>query len=237
MHNLWKRLCVPCLAAVLVSACANTKQFSQIDTLEPAGNELKIILMPLDVELSSLQASGATEPRAEWTETAKRLMLAAIRSHQVERGAALVEYDPGPAEERMAGDPALEIQKLHRIVGQMILTHKYTANADLPSKKAAFDWSLGPTASALAAANAGDYALFLFIRDSYSSSGRVALQLAASLIGVGVTGGLQIGFASLVDLRSGDIVWFNHLADASGDLRSEKGSATTIRQLLTKMPL
>ena len=35
----------------------------------------------------------------------------------------------------------------------------------------------------------------------------------------GLAGGSQTGYASLVDLRTGRVVWFNNLARGFGDLR------------------
>ena len=49
-------------------------------------------------------------------------------------------------------------------------------------------------------------------------------------------GGEQHGFASLVDLRSGDIVWFNRLLSVVGDLRTEEPAAKTVSQLLEGLP-
>ena len=83
----------------------------------------------------------------------------------------------------------------------------------------------------------GDYALFVFVRDSYSSAGRQAVIVAAALFGVGVQGGQQIGFASLVDLRTGRVVWFNRLASQYGSLKEEKPAAETVKHLLEGMPL
>jgi hypothetical protein len=75
------------------------------------------------------------------------------------------------------------------------------------------------------------------MRDSFSSGGRVALQLMAALIGIGIPGGQQLGFASLVDLRTGDVVWFNRLASTVGDLRKEESAHTAIENLLSEIPL
>ena len=36
-----------------------------------------------------------------------------------------------------------------------------------------------------------------------------------ALLGVGLAGGSQTGYASLVDLRTGRVVWFNNLASAA----------------------
>ena len=81
-----------------------------------------------------------------------------------------------------------------------------------------------------------DYALFVFLRDSYVSAGRVAVQIFAAAFGVGISGGTQVGFASLVDLKTGDVVWFNRLVSTSGDLRTADAAEKTISGLLENFP-
>ena len=44
-------------------------------------------------------------------------------------------------------------------------------------------------------------------------------------------GGQQVGFASLVDLNSGQVVWFNRLARETGDLRTADEAAETDKAL------
>lgn len=231
---MWARALVIILLAVSLAGCASTKNFSQVKTLEDHGGQKKILLMPLDVELSSLQASGLTEPKAEWTENAKQYMLAELRKVQTDRGFTLLEFDPKRTD-NSPQSPLIATQKLHRVVGQSILFHKYLG-ATLPTKKDSFDWTLGTEASAVGQEFGADYGLFLYVRDSYTSAGRVAMQIFAAAFGVGLQGGTQVGFASLVDLQTGNVVWFNVLQDSGGDLRSEKGAATTIANLLEDMP-
>lgn len=122
---------------------------------------------------------------------------------------------------------------MHRAVGSAVLVHQYIPGQQLPNKEGKFDWSLGPEVAAIAQTHAADYALFLFVRDSYASAGRVGVMVVAALLGVGVPGGAQIGFASLVDLRTGDIVWFNRLARGHGDLRTPEAAAETVRELVS----
>ena len=47
--------------------------------------------------------------------------------------------------------------------------------------------------------------------------------VALALLGAISVGGSQTGYASLVDLNSGRIVWFNDLRRMSGDLRDPQG--------------
>mgnify|MGYP006887600109 CR=1 FL=1 len=87
--------------------------------------------------------------------------------------------------------------------------------------------------AAISRSHEADYALFLYVRDSYASAGRVAVIVVAALMGAGVPGGSQVGFASVVDLKTGDIVWFNRLVRQAGDLRTPDAAAETVRALVS----
>ena len=107
----------------------------------------------------------------------------------------------------------------------------------LPSRGGKVDWSLGPEARRLKKAGGADYALFVYIRDTYSSLGRRAMQLVMlGLFASPSLGGQQLGFASLVDLDTGDIVWFNRILRDFGDLRDAAAADATARELLAGLP-
>jgi len=60
--------------------------------------------------------------------------------------------------------------------------------------------------------------------------------VAMALLGVGLAGGAQTGYASLVDLRTGRVVWFNNLARGFGDLREPEPARETVEALLKSFP-
>jgi len=60
--------------------------------------------------------------------------------------------------------------------------------------------------------------------------------LLLAMAGIGVTGGVQVGYASLIDLDSGQLVWFNQLARGSGALREPESARETMGVLLTGFP-
>jgi hypothetical protein len=82
-----------------------------------------------------------------------------------------------------------------------------------------------------------DYGLFVYVRDSYTTAGRALVMLGAAILGVGITGGQQVAFASLVDLNTGNVVWFNLLQSSSGDLRTPEASRKVIEALFKDSPL
>ena len=191
----------------------------------------RVVLATPDIELSELTAGGANAPRADWTQSAIDLTRSNIAASLSARGVAVTEADT-----RSDGRES-QVVKLNSAVGQAILLHLYYAPIKLPQKGAALDWTLGPGAKLLRDRYHGDYALFVHLRDSYSSTGRQALMGVAALLLVPVPGGFQSGFASLVDLRTGKIVWFNRLLSVNGDLRNADDARDTVGELLKGLPL
>jgi hypothetical protein len=117
----------------------------------------------------------------------------------------------------------------------MAMVHHF-GTTRLPSKEKTFDWSLGPGVLELAEEHDADYALFVFYRDEQASGGRVAMAVLAAAVGGYVTTGGEYGFASLVDLRSGDIVWFNIVGAGSGELRDAAGAQAAVNTLFKNFP-
>lgn len=224
-------LVAACGVLATLAGCATPVHRQAQELRRDAEKTPTIIIMPLDVELSQLTAGGLQEPHAEWTEAAHKHMRTALeevaRSHKVR----LIEFqaERGAPSDR---ETSLELVRLHRAVGGAVLLHQYVPQFALPSKDGKFDWSLGPAVAAISRAHEADYALFLFVRDSYATAGRVAVIVVSALLGVGVPAGTQIGFASVVDLKTGDIVWFNRLARPHGDLRTPEAAGETIRALV-----
>lgn len=215
---------------VAVSACTQT--VSNVATETPINwtveHGKRVVIIDPDVELSELTTGGVTEPRADWTQTGKDFIKADIAADLAAKNIEAVPMDG-------ATDPhETQLIKLHGAVGLAILQN---ALLKLPTKGKNLDWTLGPGAAVLRDHYKCDYALFVFVRDSYSSAGRKALMVTAALLGVGVAGGQQIGFASLVDLRTGRIVWFNRLASSSGSLKEAKPANDTVASLLSGLPL
>ena len=122
-------------------------------------------------------------------------------------------------------------------LGQAITIHTYFAGYNLPTKQDAFDWSLGGDVQRLNDRYNADCALFIFLRDSYASAGRKAAMVVGALAGFYVAGGRQMGFASLVDLNTGDILWFGRLLRETGDLRKPEPASEAVQQLLAGIPL
>lgn len=217
----------------LLSACAQTTTLDQGEAFTPRSATPRVLLMPADIELSELSAGGIPFPKAEWTEAAKGHVSVALDEFLKARNATLMAYETPPDLSPEAHRQG-QIIKLHDAVGKAVLAHKFSPASALPTVRDKFDYTLGKGVRVLGGA---DYALFVYIRDSYASAERAAAMIFGLLLGVGLPGGVQVGFASLVDLETGDIVWFNRLISETGDLRTLEPAKKTVENLLSGFPL
>lgn len=225
------------LPLLLASGCAQTRNLGGEQAIVAPPEGLTVLLMPADVELSLLTTSGLKEPNAEWTEQGRQNVIAALKAEMAERAIKTVSYAGEASKHTEIADEHLQLVKLHEAVGGSIALHKFVPGLELPTKKNKFNWTLGENVQMLRDTYDSNYALFVFAEDSFSSGGRVALQVALALLGAHVQGGQQVAFASLVDLNSGSVVWFNVLNSGVGDLRDPKLARETIDTLLDSAPL
>ena len=215
---------------LIFSGCATTSNVQQIDQLESVGESPRIVLMPPDIKYYLLTAGGVTEPNAEWTDAAKENFGTAIVAYADSIGTDLTVIDQSNLSGR-----EIRYETLHSAVGTTILQN-YFGMLKLPSKGDRFDWSLGPEISSIGEDHDADYALFVFYRDYQASGGRVAFAILAAAAGAGVSTGSESGFASLVDLKTGDIVWFNVVRAGSGELRDKEGATAAVNALFNDIP-
>lgn len=241
------RVALALAATVALGGCVQTRQFADVQFTPPQGDYRLLVLRP-DVTVGALTTGGMVEPRAEWTEEARSNIIAALRAQQASRGGKLTIIEhrnalPGVPEQELAN-----VERLNFVVDESIVEHKYLGDY-LPTKRGrGLDWTLGQDAVRLGQQSGYDYALFLHAEDQVASKGRIALGLvglAGCIVGFcapNIGGAEQLDYASLVDLKTGEVVWFNVVDAASqvpgikfGDLRTPQGAAQMVERLLGRM--
>lgn len=234
-------------ASVSLSACVQTRQFADVQFTPPQG-DYKLLVMRPDVTVGSLTTGGMVEPRADWTEQARKNIIDALRAQQSGRGAKVTILErrsqlAGATEQEVA-----DVERLFYAVGQSIVLHKYLG-AYLPTKRGkGLEYTLGQDAVRLGQKTGYDYALFMHAEDQVASTGRIALGvlgIAGCFVGFcapNIGGATQLDYAGLVDLKTGEVVWFNVVRAGSevpgiafGDLRSPQGAAQMVDRLLNRM--
>jgi hypothetical protein len=236
-----------CALSVLASGCVQIQQYADVEFTPPQGDYKLLVLRP-DVEVGALTTGGMVEPRADWTDQARDNILAALRAQQATHGGKVTFVDhrngiPGVTAQELA-----EIERLNFAVDQSIVLHKYLGDY-LPTKRGkGLDWTLGDDAVRLGQKTGYDYALFMHAEDQVASTGRIALGvlgIAGCFVGFcapNIGGATQLDYASLVDLKTGEVVWFNVVRAGSevpgikfGDLRTPDGAAQMVDRLLGRM--
>ena len=230
-------------AALLLSAFAAAPAQAQLggteatavrdDFTPPQGEPVVLVFRP-DVRVGAQTMGGMNEPNVEWTEAAKALIADAMRQEQAARG---LRFAFVPEMEGAEGELVADYSALFKTVAESAFQYSLFPGSRLPTQKRRFDYTLGDEAAALRRLG-GDYGLFFYTYDSYGSTGRKALQVLGLLAGVGmVPSGAHIGYAGLVDLRTGDLLWLNADVQMGGDVRTEEGARKRVAQLLEEFPI
>ncbi|WP_306253004.1 hypothetical protein [Parvularcula sp. IMCC14364] len=223
-----------CLALLaFICACTTTRSMQTTNDVTIEDGALTVLLVEPDVRLSFLKASGIAEVRADWTRQGSENLLASMQDALAASDHEIISYSLNDAKER-----EIQLVRLHESVGETILLHRFLG-VPLPTKENTFDWSLGSGVQVFKGTQDADYLLFLFARGAYASSGRQAMAIGLAVAGVGGIGtGGQAAYASLVDTRTGDIVWFNVAQTGPGtDMRKPEGAASLIETIFKDMPL
>lgn len=222
-------------ATVPNAVCAQEKTGTKEGfTLKPGTT--RIVLMRPSISVASQSTGGMREPNADWTNQAIKNLNSALRDVQNNLGNEVIPFD----EEMATADTTLTDQyaKLFGAVSDSVIEYQFFAGNRLPTKKRtkAFEWGVGPGLAKVQALQNADYALFINTRDDYGSTGRKMLQFVGMFAGVGITSGVHMGSAGLIDLKTGELVWLNADRQMGGDVRTPEGAAKRVRQLLEGFP-
>ena len=233
-------------AAIALAGCVQTRQYADVEFTPPQGDYDLVVMRPT-VQVGIVTTGGLVEPRADWTEQARANLLEALRAQQAGRGGRTLILEERGGFAGVSPQAVADLERLFIAVGSSIVLHRYMGQ-NLPTKRRqGIDWTLGEDAVAFGQATGMEYALFLYAQDSFSSTGRTAIQvlgLAGCLIGFCAPqgGGGQAAYAALVDLRTGEVAWFNLLRTGSllpgvrfGDIRTPEGAAQMVERLLGRM--
>jgi len=234
-------------ATFALTACVQTRQYADLQFSPPEGDYKLLVLRP-DVTVGSLTTGGMVEPRADWTDQARASIVAALRAQQAGRGGHLLIVEHRNEVPGVSADELADVERLNAAVDESIVDSKYLGDY-LPTKRGrGLDWTLGDGAVQLGRKSGYDYALFLHAEDEVASTGRIVLGVlgaAGCLVGFcapNIGGATQLDYASLVDLKTGEVVWFNVVRAGSevpgikfGDLRTPQGAQQMVDRLLGRM--
>lgn len=227
-------LCTPLNDALAQERTAVRQGFSL-----PANSGKRILLFRPAVSVGAQSAGGSVTPNADWTERARTNIDAAFRERQARLGNVVLAAPDAVGEQAQLVE---EYSNLFAAMSQAVIEYQFFKGNRLPTKKrenkeGVFDWTMGEGVRSLPGAQDADYALFIYNKDAFGSTGRKLLQVVAALgPGIGVSSGEHRGYAGLIDLRTGNLLWLNADGSMGGDVREPEGARKRVGQLLEEFP-
>ena len=235
------------ISSLLIAAPASADAISRQGFALPADGNVDIVVFRPDVRVGSMRIGGIDEPNAEWTATARENIQKAMEERAKGIDTKLVFLDDLEGEH---AELLTQYRGLFEAAAGAMVQHVTMADK-LPTKEAeiivpgrkkarkgtALDWTLGEGTRELKEVTGADYAMFVFTHDAYGDTGRkVAQVLMAGLFGAFIPAGVHVGYAGLVDLETGNIVWFNTDLAIGGDPREVEGAQKRVSQLMADFP-
>lgn len=227
----------------LFTGCAKIQTTASMpDYQKKVENKKNIIIVPPMVKVFELSSSGQ-ELMDEWTQTASSNMQASLKnfiSNRYSSNYEVLNLDNLSDEQKKIIKDSNNL--MYRVTPSIIthaLDHSFVKFKD---KQKNFDYKLGTDISKI---NKTDD-LFLFINgaDSVQTAGKKTVEtvklIVGALLGIGIGGnygGQTFVAVSLVDGKSGDIVWHNYYtSQGADDLREQISSDKVIQGLLNELP-
>ena len=231
-----------CLALVLVffSGCATVTHRTNPRFTQYLEKPVRVAVMPPDVKISEFTAGGMQLYKEDWSGEAKNNVIAAIK-----------EADPQVpqleffffASSALNEEDKLDLksqQGLLNLAAQSIIDHTYMPVTTIPDKVKNFDYTLGAEFAKISQYLDADAVLYCSGRNYIWTAGRAMMYLFASAVFGGsaaamVPVGSEYFLMSIVDVKSGDVIWFDY-QQMQGDLRDPQVSKKLIGRMLGDIP-
>lgn len=186
----------------------------------------KVLLLPVEIRVHEVSAGGVAEKIDAWSAAASDNAVRYIRHLAVGRGAfELVESPPLSPEQKAQLEQHIALYEA--VAGSAYLA-RASPIAVWKERARNFDYTLGAGLEPLAEHTGIDAAMIVIGSDYISSAGRKAAMVMGVLLGAlagGVVvpqGGISFVSVGVVDMRTGNLLWFGTDQSSTTDFRNER---------------
>lgn len=224
------------LAGFLFTGCAPLTYRANNEFKSYFVQKKKVLVLSPNMKIFQLTAGGVDQYKDDWSVGSKNFMAAELKAELESFNTIdFVQLDNNVLSE--SNRRFIEQQNgIFYIVAHSVVTHTYESPTFFKHKIENFDYTLGEELSAFKDIVDAEAILFIDGRNYIWTAGRASLAFLSGAVGlftgvyVPVPAGKEWLTASLVDIKTGDLLWFNYLA-MPGDMRMEK----TVRRLSKKL--
>jgi len=193
----------------------------------------KVVILPVDIHVNEISAGGLTEEVKEWSKAASSNIRDSLKKQlkQLNKFEAMELPELDPTQNKAVEQ---HIALYDQVAGSAYL---HTSSVQIWKHKIAhFDYTLGNGLDFLRQQTGADAAIFVIGNDYVSSSGRAAMTLFAAAMGVGIASGRSFLTIGIVDLKTGDLLWFDHTLSQALNMREPADAATLVERILKNYP-
>lgn len=192
----------------------------------------KVLLLPVDVIIKEVTAGGVAEEVPDWSKQGSANVREALSKYFNAEKKKKIRLMEMPKLSDRDTDNVKQHLALYRRVAGAVVDTSY-GQMPWPHKIQKFDYTLGQGLSALAERTGADSAIIVVGEDEVSTTGR---KIAAFFLD-SVSYGHSFLSAAIVNLRSGDILWFNYAFQyKSTDLREADDALKLVDMLFQEYP-
>ena len=201
----------------------------------------KVLLLPPDIRVHELSAGGVAEKVDEWTHSANQAATEVAREMESSgRHFHIVEMPPLSADDKLLLE---QYGALYELVVWSAYAAQKSPFAAWQERARSFDYTLGPGLAELREHTQADGALLIVGTDYISTAGRKAAMAMGILVGAatgifaGPSGAPTFLSVGVVDLQTGNVVWFaTEFQVGNRDLRKKGDVDSMVRELFAKYP-
>lgn len=192
----------------------------------------KVLLLPVDVVIKEVTAGGVAEEVPDWSKQGSSNVRDALNKYFTAEKKKKIRLIELPKLSDHDNDNVKQHLALYRRVAGAVVDTSY---GQMPwfHKIQKFDYTLGRGLSALADRTGADSAIIVVGEDEVSTTGR---KIAAFFLD-SVSYGHSFLSAAIVNLKTGDILWFNYAFQyKSTDLRDSDDALKLVDMLFQEYP-
>jgi hypothetical protein len=230
------------LCSMVLVGCATSQTSVHRDLAQRADRALprNVLLLPVEIRVHEISVGGVVEKVDDWSDQASANAHRYVKS-LANTGAAfeVIEAPALSPEDKTQLDQHVALYEV--VAGSAELARKSQISAWRERAKD-FDYTLGPGLKPLADHTGIDAAMILTGTDYISSAGRKAAMamgvVLGALTGVMIVprGGISFVSVGVVDMRTGNLLWFATDQSGTTDLRNEQDMHRLLDQMFETYP-